>query len=213
MMHDLTQWLLSLAEHMPLVQFTFFGSFIEEVIAPIPSPIVLTLSGAMAAARQWPWSSLLLLALVGATGKTIGAIVLYVVADRGEDIVLGRFGKFLGLSHNTVERVGATLQRGGKDIWVLLVLRATPVMPSAPLSVLCGVLKIRFVPFVIMTFVGSVIRDLAFLALGYSGLDAGNSLIAGVEKTESLLTIVIAAAILVFLAWCYMKRRRWLGKE
>lgn len=210
MLHTLTDWLISLATQMPLLQFTFVGSFVEELIAPIPSPIILTVSGTMAAARGWPWSSLLLLALVGAAGKTLGAVILYVVADKIEDVVLGRLGRFIGLSHSTVEKVGATLKKGGKDIWVLLVLRATPVMPSAPLSALCGILKIRFVPFVIMTFVGSVVRDLAFLALGYAGLDAGHALISGTEKIESMLTAGLVVAILGFLVWCYAKRRRWL---
>ena len=211
MLHTLTQWLIAQAHTMPLPAFTFIGSFVEEVIAPIPSPIVLTVSGSLAALQGWPWSGLLLLALVGAAGKTLGAVILYGIADRIEDVVLSRFGSFIGLSHTTVERVGTMLKHGNRDVWVLLLLRATPVMPSAPLSALCGILSIRFVPFVLTTFIGSIIRDLAFLALGYAGLEAGETFVHGVEQTESLITVVIAAGMVGFIVWCYVKRKKWLG--
>lgn len=211
MLHTVTQWLLGLAEHVPLGTFTFVGSFVEEVIAPIPSPIVLTIAGAAAQAQEWPWPWLLLLAILGASGKTLGAVLLYAVFDKLEDAVLQRFGDFLGLSHTTVERVGTLLGRGGRDIGILLLLRSTPVMPSAPLSALCGMLKVRFVPFLVTTFIGSVIRDMAFLALGYAGSEVGRAFVDGVEQTESLLTVLLAGGIVAFLAWCYAKRHRWLG--
>lgn len=212
MLHALTDHLLALAERLPLGAFTFVGSLIEEIIAPIPSPIVLTLAGAAAQAQAWPWTGLLWLALLGAAGKTLGATVLYVVFDKVEDVVLTRFGSFVGLSHTTVERVGAMLGKSGKDVWILLLLRATPVMPSAPLSALCGMMKIRFLPFVLTTFAGSIVRDLAFLALGYAGSEVGLAFVEGIAETESLLTLLIGGAVLAFLAWCYAKRRRWLGR-
>jgi membrane protein DedA with SNARE-associated domain len=87
---------------VPLPVFTFFGAFIEEVLAPIPSPLVMTLAGSMTASLGKAWTYLLFLALVGSIGKTIGSYIIYVISDKGEDLILTRFGKYLGVPHKAV---------------------------------------------------------------------------------------------------------------
>ena len=45
---------LDYADQVPVELFSFIGSFIEEVIAPIPSPIVMIVTGTIAQAQEKP---------------------------------------------------------------------------------------------------------------------------------------------------------------
>src|SRR5690606_8088651 len=120
MIEFIIELLESWADLLPLPLFTFAGALIEEVIAPVPSPLVMTLSGSLAEAKGMPVIYLGLLALTGAIGKTIGAFVIYWLADHFENIITGRFGRFLGVSHKQIENLGARLD--GRREWGAMFL-------------------------------------------------------------------------------------------
>ncbi|MEK7101297.1 MAG: hypothetical protein AAB921_04355, partial [Patescibacteria group bacterium] len=106
--------LLSFAQAMPLPLFALIASFVEEVIAPIPSGAVLLLIGSLAQLQSYSLVALLFLVLLAAAGKLIGALVIYVVADRAEDIVMARFSRFFGVTHEDIEKFGARFGMGWK---------------------------------------------------------------------------------------------------
>ena len=93
------------ANYLPLEISSFLGGLIEEIVAPIPSPFVMAAVGSAAFAQSKGFFSLLVLALVGSLGKTLGAWVIYVIADKLEDVVVGKWGRFLGVSHQEVEGI------------------------------------------------------------------------------------------------------------
>ena len=207
MFDRITEWLLSFAQVVPLEFFTFFGSFVEEVLAPIPSPIVMLLSGSIADAQAKPMVYLLVLSVIAAAGKTLGAILVYFIADKAEDILIGRFGKFIGVSHEEVVSLGKRFNGGWKDFFLLLFLRALPIMSSAVVSVCSGVIKVRFRTYVISTFFGTIIRDFFYLYVGFTGIDALKNLVEGFDSIESIIQAVIAALIVGLIGWIAWKRR------
>ena len=208
MFHNLEQLLISYADKLPLEVFLFLGSILEEVIAPIPSPFIPVAAGSVSALQAKPLIFLFWLAAFGAVGKLIGAWVLYIFADYAEDIVLGKFGKILGVSHKEIESVGKHLTGGHRDLIVLTVLRALPIMSSTLVSVVSGVLKINKKTYTIATLVGTYIRDLLFLYFGFAGLQTFGSLVNGLEDTESKIQAVSGGVILVLLVWLFFKRRK-----
>lgn len=207
MLHSVTELAITWAESVPLPAFIGIGSLVEEVIAPIPSPVILAVSGSIAAAQGYGWFGVAWLLLVATAGKTLGGWILYVIGDKGEDFFLGRFGRAIGLSHHEVESFGERFKGGWKDDLLLFGLRSIPIVPSAPISVLCGVLKIPMRTYLVSTFLGSYVRSALFLLLGYLGADAYQALLGEVETIESILTVVAAVAIGAFLVWCYWRRR------
>jgi len=211
MFQHIEEFLLHTAQIVPLELFLFFGSITEEIIAPLPSLLVPTTAGSLAELRDLPISYLLILGLIGAFGKTIGATVVYFIADFFEDILVGRFGKFIGITHEEVERLGKTFHGGKRDILVLFVLRMLPIVPSTPISVGCGVIKLRLSTYIISSFFGSFIRDTFFLYLGYSGLAALSSVSGGIDSAEKVLNIVIALLLISLVGWIYWKRRQGAG--
>jgi len=201
-------WLENLAAHVPLEVFTLIGSFVEELVAPIPSPIIMTMAGTIAGAQGRPLFYLLVVAVLSSIAKTGAGVLLYVLADKAEDFLLTRFGKFLGITHDEIEKIGAYISHSWKDDVVLFLLRSIPVMPSSPISITCGAIKINFKTFLWTTFFGSIIRSAFYLYLGYSGLDAARSLLEDMNSLETIFKVLFVAVLGAGVIWGYYKRQR-----
>lgn len=211
MFHQLEALILSYADLMPLPLFAALSSFAEEIIAPIPSGPVMLVTGTLAQVQGYTLPLLFALACVAALGKLAGSLVVYVIADKAEDVFATRFARFIGISHAELERFGSRLGKGWQDYALLTLLRTLPFVPSAVISFGAGVLKVRLRLFIIATLIGSILRDFIFLYMGYLGLAAAETLIARFSTVESFLQagivagVVIAAGIYATLQW---RRRR-----
>lgn len=211
-------FLMGLATKVPVFIFVAVGSLVEEIIAPIPSPLVGMSAGTIAKAQGRNFVYLLLIALVAAAFKTLGCWIFYFLGDKAEDLVTTRFGKFLGLNHKDVEEVGKLFNGTNKDEIILILIRAFPVMPTTPISLACGFIKMNLRSYLTSTLVGTYLRSLMFIYVGYSGLTFLESIVGGINSAESIMNIVISALILGILGFIYYKRGKggfhlWLKKK
>ncbi len=177
----------ALSELVPLPVFTTIGGFIEEVVAPIPSPLVMTSAGSIALEQGQTAFYIVIISLFAAIGKTIGAIIIYYFADKAEDVVLSRFGKFLGITHREVESIGKRFNKTWKDDVILFLLRAIPVFPGAPVAAVAGLIKINMRTYVQSTFLGVWVRSMIFAYIGYYGLSQLNEFVASAEDVGKIL--------------------------
>mgnify|MGYP000514461053 CR=1 FL=1 len=208
---NLSNQLVTLANQVPLEFFTFAGAFIEELIAPIPSPIVMTLAGTLAEAQNKPFAFLFVLALVGAIGKIIGSYILYVISDKLEDIVVGKFGRFFGLTHKEIEKLGKHFNGGPRDDIIIFLLRAIPIVPTAPVSIICGVIKVKLRTYLVSSFLGTLVRNMFYLYLGYAGLATYETVISQFESVEKIVTVTLGLLLIggIGLIW-YAKNKDML---
>lgn len=202
---SLTQQLEAWAYQVPLPTFTFAGAMIEEIIAPIPSPIVMTLAGSIAASQNQTVVFLASLAFIGAIGKTLGSWVVYFIADKAEDIFVRRFGKFFEIKPDDIEAIGKVLNHNWKDYFIITLMRAIPVFPTAPVSIVCGLIKINLKTYIVGTFLGTLIRNVFYLYLGFSGLQ---SLQSGLDSLESLMQLVLFALFILAFFYFYHQRKK-----
>ncbi len=198
----------ALAANVSLEWFTFIGSFIEEVFAPIPSPFVLSLAGSITAAQNRALPYIFVVALIGATAKLLGGILVYVLADKTEDLIVGKFGKFFGIKHTDIEKLGKMFNKSKKDFVTLFALRSIPLVPSSPISAVTGLIKLNFRTFVVATFTGNIVRNLFFLYLGYTGLSASEDVASGIESMETVGKILFLGALGVGLFILWKKRQK-----
>ncbi|MCC7522790.1 VTT domain-containing protein [Candidatus Uhrbacteria bacterium] len=206
LVHPLEQWLTDTAGKIPLEPFVILGSTIEEIIAPIPSPLVMTIAGSIALEQSRPLVSLLLISFLGMLGKLFGAWVLYAAADKLEDVLVPRFGKFFGITHQQIEELGKRFTGGWKDDLLLAFIRSLPVMPSAPVSIACGAIKMNLRTFLIGTALGTFVRNLFYLYLGYAGLSQSKQLLDGVSSIENIIQILMVLAVGLLIIWAYWRR-------
>lgn len=207
-LHFFLNLLDGLAETVPLPLFTFLGSFVEEIIAPIPSPLVMMLAGSLAGSQSQPWHYLFLLAGVGAVGKTIASYIMYLIADKSEDLILTKFGKFIGVTHKHVESIGRHLNKGITDDIVVFLLRAIPIMPTAPVSIICGIIKLNVRTYITSTFGGTLVRNIFYLFLGFTSIEAVEGIMLKLDRFETLGYLLLLMLISLPVGYVFFQRHK-----
>lgn len=192
---------MQIISQIPIELIVFFGSIIEEIFPPLPSPLLLIITKIVTYNQKFSVFYLLLIISIATFGKTIGAFFLYFLADKTEDLITGRFGKLFNISHKDVENIGKRFTGSWKDIIVLIFLRAVPIIPTTPVSLVCGIIKLNLRTFFVSTFIGSFIR--IFLLL-YLGVTAYRSLTNSVENAAKVSLILIVVCL---IGWFFYKRK------
>jgi membrane protein DedA with SNARE-associated domain len=204
----LEEMLMGLAHTLSFPAFAFLGSFLEEVIAPIPSPAVMLVLGALVEIGEGTVHDLIPLAFIGALGKTLGALVVYFIADKGEDIITRKFGGLWGVTHDDIEHFGKKLGNDVHAYVLLTVLRALPFLPSVLLSVGSGILKVPRSVFIVSTFFGTIIRDSLYLYVGFVGTEALRSFVDASANVESYVEIAVGLLVLGVLTYFFFRKKR-----
>ena len=208
MFQHLESILLSLINTLPLEVFVFVASFVEEVFAPIPSMAVLLLTGSFAAVQEYTLLALIPLVLIATLGKTIGAVIVYFISDKIGEATIKKFGGAFDVSHNDIKNFGNKITGTPRDYLLLIVFRALPIIPSAVVSIGCGVMKIKLRLYIITTFIGTIVRDSIFLYIGYSGTQLLSTFATNSANIESLIQTIVLLIVLAGLIYLYMRRKR-----
>lgn len=207
MFASLEQQIIALAQVVPLPGFVFVASFIEEVVAPIPSPLVMLVAGALAKAQELGLGDMGLLILIATIGKTMGALCVYGIASTAEDIIVKRFPRFFGITRSDVEALRTKLSGTARDYLILTLLRALPIVPSVLVSAGGGLLKLPLRLFITTTLLGTVIRDGLYLYAGYVGTQTLVRIVDASARIEDYV-LVFAAIVVLMLGIRYIHTRR-----
>jgi membrane protein DedA with SNARE-associated domain len=194
------------AGQLPLELFVLTGCFLEEIISPIPSFVVLVPAGAAAQVQHVGWWYLIPLAFIGAAGRVLASAILYLVADKAEDWLLGKGRRFFGVSHQQLQSYGQRFSGKPRDIVGLFLLNAIPVLPTSVLSLTCGFIKIPFRLFVVATYFGSAVNAVIYMSVGYAGVQA----VARLQSIQSALEILSSLVVVGLVVWLvyYLQKRR-----
>jgi membrane protein DedA with SNARE-associated domain len=201
-------YLTNFATSVSLPFFVVIGAIAEEIIAIIPSPFVPLTAGSLAISQNKTVYFVLFLALIGALAKTFSTSVVFWIADKLEDLIThGKLGKFLGLEANEIERYGKIFSKTKSNTLILFILRALPFVPTLPVTVVAGLIKVKFKIFALGTFLGMVVRNAFYLLGAFYGLQQFQGLVDSVDTLNSVLEIVIILSFLGFIF--YILRNNW----
>ncbi len=197
------------AFHMPLEAFVFVGSFLEEVISPIPAALIMGTAGSLALMHGDTLWYLLLLALIGNVGKTLGAWFYYFLGDKLEDVLIPKATKWFGVRHEDLESIRQRfVGHHWKDGGVLFLLRLLPPFPTTPVSIVAGIIKMDLRVFLMATYAGNFFKDLVYLYIGYAGLAKLHVLWRYIDHVKIFVNLAVALMIAVFLFVLYTERGR-----
>lgn len=195
------------ALHMPLLAFVFFGSFLEEVISPIPSALIMGTAGSLALVHGDALWYLLVLALVGNVGKTLGAWFYYFLGDKLEDFFVKKVTRWFGVRHQDLENIGKRfVGHHWKDGGTLFLLRLIPPFPTTPVSITAGIIKMDLRVFLLATYAGNFLKDLVYLYIGYAGLARLHTLWRSLDTVKTAVDIAVVVVIAGFLFILFTKR-------
>ena len=208
MIGQVTQWILD-ALRTNGGWSVFVGVLIEQVIVPIPSPAIIMGAGFILIPAEASWTaaffkSSLEIVLPGVVASTLGAIGMYYLGHYGGKVFVDRFQRFLGFQWSDVEDIGAHFSRRGEEI-SLFLLRAIPIVPLSLISLAGGVLKIPLGLFIVWSVLGTVVRCYLLSFLGWQMGGKALELAHGVDRFESLISVLIAGSVVGGIL--YIRRR------
>lgn len=205
----LMSWLASLATSVSLEFFVVVGAFLEELIAPIPSPFVMTTAAVLAQVQNYNVAQIGFLVLLASVAKTLSSYAVYVVSDKAEDIVIGKFGRYFGISHKHIESLGKLLTKTWLDDVLLFLARALPFVPTFPISVGAGVIKYNVRSYVAMTLLGTVIRNLFYVWIAYFGWHQFQAMQDQLWNNPLWLAIGVIVGLILVIAIMRTKDTVW----
>jgi membrane protein DedA with SNARE-associated domain len=190
----------------------FIGVMIEQIIVPIPSPMIIMGAGAILilpglsipdAFLQILW----VIVLPGSVASTLGSYIGYVISYYGGKALVVRFQCFLGVDWGQIERLEKRFQ-GKKEALSIFLSRAIPVFPISLVSIFAGLLRVPIRPFTIYTFLGSIFRC---FFLGFFGWWIGatyEKAATRLDSVETIVSIVMLVGMGMAFGYLYHKFRR-----
>ena len=175
---------------------------LENVFPPIPSELILLLTGFNVSEGRFDFVSATIAATIG---SVVGAYFLYAIGrlvdeERLEKLLAG-VGKYLGLKKSDVHKGFQWFERHGTA--VVLFGRLIPVVRSV-VSIPAGAEKMPMWRFALLAAAGSIVWNLVWVAIGWGLGDQWEK--AG--TWGDYLQYGVIAAILVGLALIVVRARR-----
>ncbi len=182
----------------------FLASIVEEIIAPIPSTLVI-MGSSFLILKDYPLAAdsivrlLIYVVLPASAGVTLGSLVVYAIGYFLGSPFIKRWGKYMGVSWDDIEKAEGRFSSGHSDNLILLTFRAVPVVPSVAISIFCGFIRYRLRDYIIFTFLGSLVRGLVLGILGWQFGMLYLEISRQISYLEELALLLLVVALAVYL--------------
>jgi len=208
---EITQWIMELMRAHGQIA-VFVGVMIEQIIVPIPSPMIIMGAGAILiphglsipnAFLQILW----VIVLPGSLASTLGSYIGYMISFYGGKALVVRLQRFLDVDWDQIERLERRFQ-GKREALSIFLSRAIPVFPISLVSIFAGLLRVPIKPFTLFTFLGSIFRC---FFLGFFGWWIGatyEKAATRLDSVETIVSIVMLIVMGVVFVYLYYKFRR-----
>lgn len=196
----------------------FIGTVIEEIIAPIPSTVVVLTSsffmlGNLPVDLGSILSLILYIGLPVGFGMVIGSSVIYGLCYYLGKPFVSKWGKYLGLKWDDIEKFKRKIDNQKRDSLLIYIARTVPVIPSVAISGFCGVVRYDFTKYVILTFLGGFTRA---VILGFIGWQFGaytQDISLQMDNLENIFIILIIIAVIGYILYKKVYQKRNESKE
>jgi len=190
----------------------FIGVIIEQIIVPIPSPMIIMGAGAILISPELSIPSaflqiLWIIVLPGTIASTLGSYIGYLISYYGGKALVVRYQRFLGVDWKEIENLEKRFQ-GKKEALSIFFSRAIPVFPISLVSIFAGLLRVPVRPFTFYTFLGSIFRC---LFLGFVGWWIGATyerVATRLDSVETIISILMLIGMGVVLGYLYYRFRK-----
>lgn len=193
------------------------AGLVEQVIVPIPSPVIPMAAGFVFVPQNVTGfleilkTIFLKAALPFAIGSTIGSTIVYLAAWYGGKWLINKFSRWLEISWKDVELVREKYFKDNYyDGLVIFISRAIPIVPSVLFSAACGAIRIKPITYYVTTGLGLLVRGMILGWIGWRSGEALFSIAEGLDSFGTIMNLVFVGLIGGLLFWAYLKREKWL---
>ncbi len=190
----------------------FIGVMIEQIIVPIPSPLIIMGAGAILISPEFSIPNaflqiLWIIVLPGTVASTLGSYIGYTISYYGGKSLVVRFQRFLDVDWGEIENLEKRFH-GKREALSIFLLRAIPVFPISLVSIFAGLIRIPIRPFTLYTFLGSIFRC---FSLGFVGWWVGTTyerVATHLDSVETIISILMLIGMGAVLGYLYFRLRR-----
>lgn len=192
-------------------QFGYFGVFflilLENVFPPIPSEVILLISGFFS---SYTSLSVFYMILASTLGSFLGAIILYYIGkifnkERLKKIVNGRLGKILFLKENDIDKADEWFDnKGNKSVFFC---RFVPIVRSL-ISIPAGMSEMPMGKFIIYTICGSMIWNTVLICLGFRLGSNWEYVLTILDKYQMVVIVILVIIFGYVIIKFYRKKRK-----
>lgn len=190
----------------------FIGVMIEQIIVPIPSPLIIMGAGAILISPGLSipnafFQILWIIVLPGSIASTLGSYIGYMISYYGGKALVLRFQPFLGVDWEEIGNLEKRFQ-GKKEAIAIFFSRAIPVFPISLVSIFAGLLRVPLKPFTVYTFFGSIFRCFFLAFVGWWIGATYEKVATRLNSAETFVSILMLIGMVGVLAYLYYKLRK-----
>lgn len=181
--------------------------FIENIFPPIPSEVILTFGGFM---TTYSNINVVGVILSSTLGSLIGAIVLYKIGkvltyERIDRFINSKLNRVLRFKKNDIENSEKWFKRRGKT--TVFFCRFIPIVRSL-ISIPAGMAKMKFYTFIIFSFFGSLIWNIALILLGKFAGESWNIVLSHITNYSNIAMYVLICIIFFVVVYIKIIKRK-----
>jgi len=184
----------------------FAAALLENLFPPIPSELVFPLIGFSAQTNDLGMAGAIGMAIVGAVGSTVGAIIIYFIALKIGLPTITRIGKrYHLLSESDLKKTETWFVRHG-ELAVFLGRMAPGIREL--ISIPAGIAEMNIVRFTFFTFIGSCIWSIFLTLVGFFIGDAWIRFYGNYSQVFDIVGITLILVIIAIVAIKYYKGKQ-----
>jgi len=184
----------------------FAAALLENLFPPIPSELVFPLIGFSAQTNDLGMAGAIGMAIVGAIGSTVGAIIIYFIALKIGLPTITRIGKrYHLLSESDLKKTETWFVRHG-ELAVFLGRMAPGIREL--ISIPAGIAEMNIVRFTFFTFIGSCIWSIFLTLVGFFIGDAWIRFYGNYSQVFDIVGITLILVIIAIVAIKYYKGKQ-----
>jgi len=192
-----------------------FAVALETIVAPIPSEVILPMAGwkvSQSAADPsvlepltgLSWNLPLAVGLA-TIGSVAGALVGYYIGAWGGRPLLDRYGRYVGIGADDLDRAHRWFDRWGG--WAVGLGRMIPLVRTF-VSYPAGISRMSLPRFLVFTTLGSVPWNFALIYAGFLLGENYPVIAETIKPYEYVIYAIVIALVVLLAAYFYLSRRR-----
>lgn len=200
----MNEWITSLINQYGYLAITFIIA-LENIFPPLPSEVILTMSGFMTTSTHLTVAGTIISAI---TGSLIGALILYTLGrqltvERLATVLSYRPFKVLGFKTTDAQKAVQWFNRHGTG--GVLYGRCIPVIRSL-ISIPAGIAQTPLLKFITLTIIGSALWNTVLVALGAFVGESWTTIVQIFDEYTTVAVVIMLIAVLFFGHRWYRQR-------
>lgn len=180
------------------------GMVIEEVIVPIPSPIIPMAAGFLlidaATIPAAAFQALFFIALPASIASVVSSYFVYGVAFYGGKPIIKKYGRYLDISWKEVQHLERHFDSGREKYYVAL-FRAIPIVPLSLISGSAGLFRMNWKQYGVWSFIGMMPRNFSLAMIGWWFKDDAIALASQIDTLSTAVAVIVAGSVAAVIAY------------